>query len=182
MSASEDAMVFLKRLDKAEIDIFLWKGTIRVDPRINLGEASKAELLRLRPEIQAELIRRAERLRQSSATHKWLLKKGRKASGKTVPGYLTCGSERWVMRCIQAATLFSIDSIERSLWIVVEPEWLGPITQTDSGVLVASYVKLPDGFGQAAPDGVNVEIASACSACLTPPAALEDTEVVKSED
>jgi hypothetical protein len=179
MGSREDALSFLGRLEKAKVETFLWKGTIRIDPKIHLKGAAEIEFMRLKPEIHAELVRRADLVRsQPGIAHKWLLKRGRKAAGRTVPGYMACGTQSWIQRCVKAATLFSVDLIERSLWIVLEPEWIGPIVRNANDVLVASYVKLPDGFGQAAPEGVEVEIAAACGTCLAPGAPPEETEKV----
>jgi hypothetical protein len=184
MGAQEEAVSFLKRLEKAEVDVFIWKGTVRVDPSINLGKTTEAEFTRLKPQIYSELVRRADQARSQHVAHKWLLKRGRKAHGKTVPGYLACGTEAWAVHCIRAATLFSVDVIERALWIIVEPEWVGPIVHRESdGAMTASYVKLPDGFGQAAPEGVDIEIASACTPCVERTEPPEDTEkVTKNND
>lgn len=183
MGAREEALDFLKRLNKAEVEVFVWKGTVRIDPGYSLSKATESELTRLKPQILRELVVKAEQERtKPRLVHKWLLKRGRKAHGRTVPGYLACGSQTWAMNCIRAATLFSVDGIERSLWTIIEHEWIGQIKRRDDGVLIATELKFPENFEAAAPDGVNVEITSACNPCIERSEPEQDTEkVVKDE-
>src|SRR5208282_5842643 len=140
MGAREEALYFLKRLGKAEVDIFIWKGTVRINPSASLNKAAEAEFARLKPQILEELVDRANQERtKPHVAHKWLLKRGRKAYGRTVPGYLACGSEAWATNCIRASNLFAVDLIERSLWIIVEQEWIGQVTRRDDGALIAPH-------------------------------------------
>ena len=183
MSLNEDARQFLKRLEKAGVELYLWKGTVRVDPKVSLGKTTEADLLRFRPWIKTELTQRADHERSlPGVSHKWLLKKGYRTPNRIATGYMACGPATWLQRCVRAATLFSESVAERALWIVIEQEWVGPIVRNGNGTLIASYVKLPDGFGQAAPEGVEVEIAAACLACLVPGPNQEDAEAVVKDE
>lgn len=169
--STKEAADLLKKLEKSNIELFLWHGSVTCAPGTRFSKPLAADIPRLLPYLRKVLTLRDKTDREKPGPHKWLL---RRSDGKK-PAYIACGSRAWYERGMRAALTLSKTEDERKLWVVLDQEHVGTFVHSDTGYWTA-LLKLPEGWSPAGPEGTEVQIVDACYSCLHPGVPAEELD------
>jgi hypothetical protein len=169
--STREASELLKKLEKANVELFLWHGAVACAKGARFSKSLVPEIPRLLPYIRKVLTLRNTEDRAKPGPHKWLLQR---SDGKR-PAFLACGPVEWYERGMRAAMSLSKTEAERNAWVVLDQEHVGTIVRSDGiGSHWLATLTLPEGWQPAGPKGTEVQIVDACESCLHPGIPIEE--------